>query len=180
MPLKGDPQWEEFIAFREACAQSNGFVLVGAREGDPVRPLNNNEINRAANGRYYDEALEVPQFDQRDNDRKPTYGTCKGCMRAGPVGQFCQNCDDGHGFWVFRAQQFGMQNFGRILDAENLARICETAVQPATTDLKIRWSRTPLKPEDNRGFMIYIDDHFKGAERDAKIDQISQLWMDAA
>ena len=175
MPLKGDPDWLSFLDFRDKIAMDKKYVLVGMDDGMPIRELTDNETVRAANGRFFTDE-EQSQFHNIDRDRKPTYGTCKGCLCCGPVGQFCIVCDDGHCYWAFRAQHVT----GKILDAENLARILDVPTHPAKTDLKIRWVRTPLEITSSKRFIDYVETHFTGQEQDDKRREIIQLFQDSA
>jgi hypothetical protein len=60
------------------------------KEKDVVRPSNRCHCRRHAG--VHDE--EMRSWKWKSNARAPTHGSCGGCMKNGPLGKVCMECDE--------------------------------------------------------------------------------------
>ena len=106
------------------------FVVVSCTPDQAGQPIRDEDIIRADNGMFFTQD-EIAHFRDRSRMICPTYGTCTGCWKAGPVGKRCNDCDDDNiGFKVVKL----IGGMGRIADSEFIARFFNKGIEQVLAD----------------------------------------------
>jgi len=96
------------------------------KETDVVRPSNRRYCRKSAG--VHDE--EIRSWKWKSNARAPTHGSCGGCMKSGPLGKVCMDCDDKGWKNDYRMMKDGQ----KILDSITLAEIFGQGHEVAKAD----------------------------------------------
>ena len=88
---------------------------------------------------------EVDDFRVRSHARCPTYGCCRGCWEAGPVGKRCVTCTKLGEYILYGVvYYFTGKNKRKIVDAEHLIeKFGARLASLAKADRMCDWTRTP-------------------------------------
>jgi hypothetical protein len=102
------------------------------QEGQDIQ---DHDVARPSNERYYRPSVgvhdqEMYSWEWISNARAPTYGSCGGCMRSGPLGKVCMDCNDKGWKNDYRMMRDGQ----KILDSITLAEIFGQGHEVAKAD----------------------------------------------
>jgi hypothetical protein len=98
------------------------------------------DVIRAANGHYYEEA-EVHQWKDKSMMHCPTYGNCEHCMSGGPLGEYCNFCSFDTGHYAICK----INRTQHILDSEYVAEhLGQGFEQYVAANRAVAWISTPM------------------------------------
>ena len=95
----------------------------GYGDDDDIREA---DVVRSENNRWFT-TKEKERFYLKSTAQRPTYGSCHGCFKSGPVGKKCNECEGQYDVMIYNH---------RIIDSENLAKMAETGQEVAKAHLK--------------------------------------------
>ena len=136
------------MAHQDGVRRAQPFIVVSYTPDQAGQPIRDEDIIRADNGMFFTQD-EIAHFRDRSRMTCPTYGTCTGCWKAGPVGKRCNDCDDDNvGFKVV----FIGVGIGRIVDSEFIARFFNKGIEQALADRLDICIRTPSQEKQRSDF----------------------------
>ena len=138
------------MAHQDGVRRAQPFIVVSYTPDQAGQPIRDEDIIRADNGMFFTQD-EIAHFRDGSRMRCPTYGTCTGCWKAGPVGKRCNDCDDDHiGFKVV----FIGVGTGRTVDSEFIARFFNKGIEQALADRLDICISAPTQEKHRSDFLV--------------------------
>ena len=119
-------------------------IVVNYTDDQEGLPIRDEDVIRAENGMWYTEE-EERKFKNKSRAHCPTYGNCLNCLKCGPVGKTCNECDSIFAEY-FIAFIWTRDGYSRIADAEYVARVVGKGSEIALADRYYLWHEEPTMP----------------------------------
>jgi hypothetical protein len=121
------------------------------RQEDVVRPLNH-KITTSKD--------EVVDWRAVSRSIAPTYGSCSGCYRSGPLGKRCNRCNQanqGYEAILLLAKGGAIQT----LDSITLSEVMGQGHEVCLADHMMNWNRTPCRHFNSTFANMVIDKRYR-------------------
>ena len=127
----GSPDMENHIAADDLRKR----VVKNYTPDQEGQAIKDKDVARPFNQRWYRQSVgthdqEMWSWKWISNTSAPTYGSCGGCMRSGPLGKVCMECNDKGWETGYRMMRDGQ----KILDSITLAKIFGQGHEVAMAD----------------------------------------------
>ena len=132
---------------RKPIRHPSQYLLVNYQSYQPDEFVRPEDELRAANGYYYTKA-EVKRFCEKTQDHCPVYGSCTLCLRSGPIGKRCDECNsDDAGFTCYMLHYGSAHDpeHSLIIDSCYLAEYLDRGHEKALGRRRFNWIRTPMR-----------------------------------
>ena len=117
------------------------YIVVNYTPDQAGQIIQDRDMVRPSNHRWcMAGGIDTGTWHLRSTARCPTYGSCTVCLKAGPVGLPCNECDPESrkaGYVVLavdREKHYDVPGMARILDSITLAKQLGLRLQPAMAD----------------------------------------------